>query len=73
MAPGVGKVGMGLPEILEDGDNGLPGLAREVFADLYERLRSCDERIREYDRRITELAHASEPAQRLMRVEGVGP
>jgi transposase len=73
IAQGVTKVRMGLPEILEDGDNGLPGLAREVFADLYERLGSCDERIREYDRRIAELARASEPAQRLMRVEGVGP
>jgi transposase len=72
MAQGVAKVRAGLPKILEDADNGLPSLAREVFADLSERLRSCDERIGEYDRRIAELARGSEPAQRLMQVEGVG-
>lgn len=70
---GVAAVRKGLPEILEDGDNGLPALAREVFAELYERLCGCDERIGEYDRRIGALARASEPAQRLMQVEGVGP
>ncbi len=52
---------VGLPEILEDADNGLPGLAREVFVDLDERLRGCDERISTYDRRIAELARASAP------------
>ncbi len=72
LAQGVARVRAGLPEILEDADNGLPGLTREVFADLYERLRSCDERIGAYDRRIAELARGSETAQRLMQVEGVG-
>lgn len=70
---GVGKVRSLLPEILEDGENALPGLAREVFADLYERLRDLDERIQAYDRRVAQLACASETAQRLMQVEGVGP
>ena len=73
IAQGVAKVRAALPQILEDGDNALPALAREVFADLQERLRGCDERIGEYDRRISALARSSEPAQRLMRVEGVGP
>lgn len=73
IAQGVAKVRVALPQILEDGDNALPGLAREVFADLRARLRSADERIATYDRRIAELARASEPVQRLMQVEGVGP
>jgi transposase len=73
IAQGVAKVRAALPQILEDGDNALPGLAREVFADLQARLRSADERIATYDRRIAELARASEPVQRLMQVEGVGP
>ena len=73
IAQGVAKVRAALPQILEDGDNALPALAREVFADLQERLRGCDERIGDYDRRISALARSSEPTQRLMRVEGVGP
>ena len=72
MARGVAQVRARLPEILEDADNGLPGLAREVFAELAARLRECDARLGEYDR-IAELARASESAQRLMQVEGVGP
>lgn len=36
-------------------------------------MRGFDERIAEYDGRIGQLARASESAQRLMQVEGVGP
>jgi transposase len=73
LAQGVATVRKGLPEILEDAENGLPALAREVFAELYARLCGFDKRITEYDRRIEQLARASEAAQRLMQVEGVGP
>ena len=62
-----------LPAILEDAENGVPGIAREVFADAARQLAELDARIGEYDRRIATLARASEPAQRLMKVEGVGP
>lgn len=51
----------------------LPVLAREVFADLADRLRALDERIAVYDRRVAQLARQTEPAQRLMQVPGVGP
>lgn len=73
LAQGVATVRKGLPEILEDGENGLPALAREVFSELYARLCGFDERIAEYDHRIAQLARVSEAAQRLMQVEGVGP
>ncbi|MCB1764021.1 MAG: IS110 family transposase [Gammaproteobacteria bacterium] len=70
---GVGRLRQALPDILEDGENGLPMLAREVFADLYERLRMLDQRITKYDRRIAQLAREMEPAKRLMQLDGVGP
>ena len=73
MAQGVATVRKRLPEILEDGENGLPALTREVFAELYARLCSFDQQIANYDRRIVQLAQTSEPARRLMQVEGVGP
>jgi transposase len=70
---GLDRLRRALPEILEDGDNGIPGIAREVFADVGQQLRELDARIAAYDRRIAALARASAPVQRLMKIEGVGP
>lgn len=70
---GLDRLRKALPAILEDAENGVPGIAREVFADATRQLIELDARIGEYDRRIAALARASEPAQRLMRIEGVGP
>lgn len=62
-----------LPGILEDGDNALPALAREVFAELYERLVDVDTRLVHYDRRITQLSREMAGAQTVMDLVGVGP
>src|SRR5207244_10540051 len=70
---GLDRLRKALPSILEDAENGVPGIAREVFADATRQLIELDARIGEYDRRIAALARASEPAQRLMKMEGVGP
>jgi len=51
----------------------LPALARETLGELHDRLRDLDARILAYDRKITYLASESEPARRLMKIEGVGP
>ncbi len=73
IAQGVARVRTALPEVIEDADNGLPALAREVFAELGARLRELDARVADYDGRIAQLARSSEPARRLMQLEGVGP
>jgi transposase len=70
---GVARLRRELPGILEDAENGLPALAREVLCGLLEQLREADMRISVYDRQIRALAEASEPARRLMRVESIGP
>ena len=70
---GVAHLCRRLPEILEDGENGLPGLAREALVHSYARLRELDEQVGHYDRRIAQLARESEPAQRLVALAGVGP
>ena len=44
-----------------------------LVAALEQQLRELDARIAAYDRRIAALARASEPVQRLMKIEGVGP
>ena len=70
---GLDRLRHALPEILEDGANGIPGIGREVFADAAQQLRELDTRLATYDRRIAALARASEAVQRLMKIEGVGP
>jgi len=70
---GVGRLRRELPGILEDAENGLPVLAREVLSGLLQELREADLRISAYDRQIRALAEASEPARRLMRVDSIGP
>ncbi len=55
------------------GERSLPLLARETMGELHDRLRTLDERILAYDKKITALAKQSEPAQRLMAIEGIGP
>ncbi len=62
-----------LPDILQDAENGLPALARETLADLMAQVRHWDERVAHYDGQIAQLAAQSEPAQRLMKLEGIGP
>jgi transposase len=73
MALGIARVRRELPQILEDAENALPSLAREVLSDLLEQLRDWDRRVAHYDLKIHELAQQSEPSRRLMRLESIGP
>lgn len=61
-----------IPGILEDAENGLPGLARRLLADLYQRIQALNQQVLAYDREIESLARQSEPARRLMGLPGVG-
>lgn len=70
---GIKRLRTQLPQILEDAENGLPALARQTFANLLEQLHYLDEQIEHYDRQLQQLARQSEPAQRLMALEGIGP
>jgi transposase len=70
---GVARFRRELPGILEDAENGIPDLGRTVLANLLDQFRDLDARIVVYDRQIRELAAASEPARRLMRIEAIGP
>lgn len=69
---GITRLRAQLPQLLEDAENGLPALAREVLAELLERLREFDRRIHGYDLKLRELARQSEPARRLMRIGAIG-
>lgn len=73
VAQGGHRMRHALPELLEDADNALPDLMREVLAEQYQQLIFFDEAIRRHDRRIERMARASEAAQRLMTMSGIGP
>lgn len=50
----------------------IPSLARRVIDDLLAHLRLLDERVAEYDRELEQQAKLCEPAQRLMKIRGIG-
>jgi transposase len=70
---GVTAVRQALPEILEEADNGLTCLARELFAQLHEELLAIDKRFAQCEQRITTLNQSNEVCQRLDAILGIGP
>jgi transposase len=59
--------------MLAEADDRISSLLREVLAEMNERLRLFEERLKRYDLRIAELARTDARAGRLMAVPGVGP
>lgn len=69
----IGQLRCRLPEILEDGDNQLTELGRELFAGLYEELIRLDKQVEDCDKQIDRVFKSTEVCQRLAKVEGIGP
>ncbi len=72
MPKGIGAFRRRVPELLEDAENGLSALFRELLAELYAQVRALDERVAEYDKRLAQLARTDEDCQRLDEVPGFG-
>ena len=70
---GFAQLRRALPVILEDQDNGLSAVMRELLGEIGERLRFIDDRLRKYDSIIQRLFRQDERCQRVAEVEGVGP
>lgn len=70
---GVAAVRRALPRILEDKDNRLNELSRELFAELHEELRMLDHRFALCGRRIKLMNQSNELCQRLDGCLGIGP
>lgn len=62
-----------LPEILEDGENGLTGSFRQLLEGLREDLVNLDTRIATQDQAMQKLASEHAAARRLLKLRGVGP
>jgi len=70
---GFAAVRRALPEIIDDGDNRLSGLMRELLRDLYERFKLAEQRLGRYDELVTKVVSQDERCQRLAQLPGVGP
>jgi transposase len=62
-----------LVQVIEDGTESVPELARPVLKMLIETLHSLDEQIARLDREVAERAKRDETARRLMTIPGIGP
>ena len=62
-----------IPVILEDAENGLTALFRQLLNERYELLAEYDVRIKQYDGHIQTVFNHNPDVKRLERIEGVGP
>ena len=61
-----------IQSILEDAENGLPHLARQMINNLWQRIKQANQQILSYDRTLAQQVREDTVAQRLMTIPGVG-
>ena len=69
----MGKFKAALPGVLADEGNNLSPAMRRLLASLFGDVRQLEDRIAELSREIEAVADASDTAQRLMTIPGIGP
>ena len=62
-----------VPLMLEDAENELPVLAREVLANAYHHLQMLNQQIADTEVTFTHLTKSNDNAKRLLEVRGIGP
>jgi transposase len=70
---GIGHIAKRLPEILEDAENALPGVLRELLQRLAENLKAMDRQVDEVELQIQAWHRGNEASRRLDHIAGVGP
>ena len=70
---GIGQLRRRLPEIVEDGKNGLPGLMRTLMRRLLAQLQQLDQQVSELEREIVLWHRQNDDSRRLERIGGFGP
>ena len=70
---GVSALHNDLPSILEDANNELTVLSRELFNELYDDLIIIEDRFKKCEKRIKAINKENDTCQRLMGVLGIGP
>ena len=62
-----------VPGVLEDAENGLPDMFRDLLADLLAHIRELDDRVKRLERRIHAWHRQHPISQRLAQIPGIGP
>jgi len=73
MPQGIAHVVAKLPDILEDGENGLPGSLRQLLAGLLAHFKELDRQTGELEREIKLWHREHEASRKLERIPGIGP
>lgn len=70
---GIGHIGKRVAQILEDADNGLPGMMRELLKALNEQLGQFDRQVGELEKKIKLWHLANDRSRKLEQIPGIGP
>jgi transposase len=70
---GIRSIERKVPEFLEDGENGLSGASRALFARLFEHFRALDRQVAELEREINAWHREDARSRRLEAIPGIGP
>jgi len=73
IAKGIGHIGKRLPEILEDGENVLPAMMRQLLRRLGENLKEMDDQVSQLERQIKLWHRDNEQSSELEAIAGIGP
>lgn len=70
---GIGAIAKRVPEILEDGDNGLPGTMRNLIQRLTDNLQEMDRQAKELEAQIQQWHRENAASRKLAEIPGLGP
>ena len=70
---GIGHIAKRLPEILEDGENELPGVFRQLMQRLGDHLKELDRQVGELEVQIQSWHRENEASKKLAQIPGIGP
>ena len=70
---GIGHIAKRLPEILEDGENDLPGVFRQLMQRLGDHLKELDRQVGELEVQIQSWHRENEASKKLAQIPGIGP
>jgi transposase len=70
---GIAHIAKRLPDILEDGENELPGVFRELLQRLGDHLKELDRQVGELEVQIQRWHRENEASKKLAQIPGIGP
>ncbi|MFB2843547.1 IS110 family transposase, partial [Aeromonas jandaei] len=70
---GITHIGKRVPEFLEDSENGLPEIFRQLLMRLHEHLKALDKQVHELEDAIVRWHQDSAVSQKLAPLPGIGP